>query len=187
MLLVYGVMAAVVIGYMLGGKLGNYLHKPLEFVLLPSLAFLIEASFGLLVKQTVRAPKAWLPWAVGLEYALLTAFVLRNRKRRGVKTLGAATALNFAVIAANGFRMPVTPVIERYPALSVFAERIAAGELPEYVLVSWDAPLWFLGDTIPMFGGLASMGDILLAAGMLLLVVGLMRQKPEENKEQGCH
>ena len=83
--------------------------------------------------------------------------------------------------------MPVTPVIERYPALSVFAERIAAGELPEYVLVSWDAPLWFLGDTIPMFGGLASMGDILLAAGMLLLVVGLMRQKPEENKEQGCH
>ena len=23
--------------------------------------------------------------------------------------------------------------------------------------------------------------------GMLLLVVGLMRQKPEENKEQGCH
>jgi hypothetical protein len=75
--------------------------------------------------------------------------------------------------------MPVTPIIERYPELTVFSERIIAGELPEYVLVSWDGPLWFLGDTIPMFGGLASVGDILMAIGMLQLIVGLMKAKPE--------
>lgn len=183
MLLVYCLIAAVVIGYLLGGRLSNYLHEPLKSVILPSMAFLVEASFGLLAAQTVYAPEDWLCWAVSFEYGLLALFVLRNWRRRGIKTLGAATLTNFVVIAANGFRMPVTPVIRRYPELSVFAERIAAGQLPEYVLVSWDAPLWFLGDTIPMFGGLASVGDILLAAGMLLLVIGLMRQKPAISSE----
>lgn len=184
MLLVYGVIAAVVIGYLLGGRLGNYLHAPLKLVLLPSLAFLVEASFGLLAAQTAIPPETWLCWAVSLEYGLLALFILCNWRRRGVKTLGAATLANFAVIAANGFRMPVTPVIRQYPELAVFSQRIMAGELPEYVLVSWDAPLWFLGDTIPMFGGLASVGDILLAAGMLLLVAGLMRQGPAHAAEE---
>lgn len=183
MLLVYCVIGAIPIGYLLGGRLGNYLHAPLKMVLLPSAALLVEASFGYLAGIDGLAPADWLCWAVSLEYILLALFMGINWKRRGMKLLAAATAANFAVIAANGFRMPVTPIIERYPELAVFSERIIAGELPEYVLVSWDAPLWFLGDTIPMLGGLASVGDILMAAGMLLLIVGLMRQKPEKSEQ----
>lgn len=177
MLLVYFVIAAVPLGYLLGGRLGNYLNAPLRWVLLPCAAFWVEAAFGLL---DAYDPALWLCPAVCLEYALLTLFIARNWKRRGMKLLALATLANFAVISANGFRMPVTPVIERYPELAGFAQRIAAGELPEYVLVSWDAPLWFLGDTLPMFGGLASVGDLLMAAGMLLLIVGLMRAKPKK-------
>ena len=37
--------------------------------------------------------------------------------------------------------------------------------------------LWFLGDTIPLFGGLASIGDLLMGAALLALIVSLMRQK----------
>ena len=180
MLLVYFVIGAIPIGYLLGGKLSNYLHAPLDLVMLPSLAFLVEASFGKLVELEGLAPSEWLCWAVSLEYSLLALFILTNWKRKGMKMLGAATLANFAVIAANGFRMPVTPIIERYPELAVFSQRIMAGELPEYVLVSWDGPLWFLGDTIPMFGGLASVGDILMAIGMMQLIVGLMRTKPKK-------
>ena len=89
-----------------------------------------------------------------------------------------ATALNFAVIACNGFSMPVTPIVYDYPALASLIDRIEAGALPEYALVGWDAPLWFLGDTIPLFGGLASAGDLLMAAGMFLLIFDLLRQNP---------
>ena len=183
MLLVYFVIGAIPIGYLLGGRLSNYLHAPLDLVLLPSLALMVEASFGWLVAMEGLAPAEWLCWAVCLEYSLLALFILSNWRRKGMKMLCAATVANFAVIAANGFRMPVTPIIERYPELSVFAERIIAGELPEYVLVSWDAPLWFLGDTIPMFGGLASVGDIQMAVGMMQLIVGLMRTKPKKRNK----
>ena len=98
------------------------------------------------------------------------------------KLLGVATVTNFAVIAANGFRMPVTPLIYEYPELYSFEERIQAGELPEYVLVDWDAPLWFLGDTLPLFGGLASVGDLLMAAGVILIISGCMKNPAPASK-----
>ena len=178
MLLVYGVVAAVIAGYLMGGRLKNYLVCPLRGVLLPALALGIEACFGPLAERI--PPQHWLGWATCAEYALLAAFLILNLRRLGVKLLALATALNFAVIAANGFSMPVTPNIYDFPELSGLIARIQAGELPEYVLVGWDAPLWFLGDTLPLFGGLASVGDLLMAAGIFLLLISLMRQKAPE-------
>ena len=48
MLLVYGIVAAILIGYLMGGRARNYLAQPLRGVLLPALALAIEACFGLL-------------------------------------------------------------------------------------------------------------------------------------------
>ncbi|HIS91868.1 MAG TPA: DUF5317 domain-containing protein [Candidatus Alectryocaccomicrobium excrementavium] len=176
MLLVYGVAAAILAGYLTGGRARNYLLQPLRGVLLPALALAIEACFGLLAARW--DPARWLGLATCAEYALLAAFLALNFRQRGVKLLALATALNFAVIALNGFSMPVTPIVYEDPNLAVWITRIESGALPEYTLVGWDAPLWFLGDTIPLLGGLASVGDLLMAAGMFLLVFDLMRQKP---------
>lgn len=177
MLLVYFIVAAIPLGYLLGGRLSNYLHRPLRMLPLPCLAFLAEASFGFIA---ARIPAArWLGYAVCLEYALLAAFVWFNRARRGMKLMALATACNFLVIAANGFRMPVSPLIHDYPKYQSLVARIQSGALPEYVLVDWNGPLWFLGDTIPLFGGLASVGDLLMGAALLILIVHLMRSKPE--------
>ena len=176
MLLVYGVAAAILAGYLTGGRARNYLLQPLRGVLLPALALAIEACFGLLAARW--DPARWLGAATCAEYALLAAFLALNFRQRGVKLLALATALNFAVIALNGFSMPVTPIVYEDSNLAVWITRIESGALPEYTLVGWDAPLWFLGDTIPLLGGLASVGDLLMAAGMFLLVFDLMRQKP---------
>lgn len=46
MLLVYGIVAAILIGYLMGGRARNYLAQPLRGVLLPALALAIEACFG---------------------------------------------------------------------------------------------------------------------------------------------
>lgn len=179
MLLVYFIVAAIPLGYLLGGRLSNYSHQPLKCIALPCLAFLIEASFGVLAERVAGPASRWLGWAVCLEYLLLAAFVWANRRRRGVKLMGLATACNFLVICVNGFRMPVTPLIYDYAKYAPLVERIRSGALPEYVLVDWNGPLWFLGDTLPIFGGLASVGDLLMGAGLVLLIVHLMRAKPE--------
>ena len=180
MLLVYFIVAAIPLGYLLGGRLSNYAHQPLKCIALPCLAFLIEASFGVLAERVAGPASRWLGPAVCLEYLLLAVFLWANRRRRGVKLMGLATACNLLVISANGFRMPVSPLIYDYPKYASLVERIRSGALPEYVLVDWDGPLWFLGDAIPIFGGLASVGDMLMGAGLVLLIVHLMRAKAAE-------
>lgn len=182
MLLVYFVIAAIPIGYLAGGSLHNIRYARLRFVILPCAAFLLEASFGLINLLVDGPPSQWLGKAVCIEYLLLTLFIWINHRMRGMDILGAATLLNFIVISANGYRMPVTPVIYDHPELYHFVERIQNGALPEYVLVDWNAPFWFLGDTLPLGKGLASIGDLLMAAGIMILIITMMKAKRPHRK-----
>lgn len=182
MLLVYFVIAAIPIGYLAGGCLHNIRYARLRFAILPCAAFLLEASFGLLGKLVDGPPSLWLGKAVCAEYLLLTLFIWINHRMRGMDMLGAATLVNFIVISANGFRMPVTPIIYDYPKLYHFVERIQNGLLPEYVLVDWNAPFWFLGDTLPLGTGLASIGDLMMALGVMILIITMMKAQPPRRR-----
>lgn len=67
-------------------------------------------------------------------------------------------------------------------------EMIRAGEILDYVIVGWDAPLLFLGDVIrlPFLPGLASVGDLVLAAGVFLLILEIMgSRRRKENCSMG--
>jgi hypothetical protein len=182
MILVYMIALSVVIGYVRGGRLKYYLDNPLKGVFLPVGAFALEAALSFVDKKLL-AP------LVTLEYALLFSFVLVNLKLKPVWLIASGVALNAAVIFANGFRMPVTPVVGD-PVFERFASRVQSGELIEYVLVGWDAPLWFLGDTIPItrvVPGIASVGDIVLAGGMFWLIQLFMKppwKKVRDEREQ---
>lgn len=178
MILVYMIALSVAIGYIRGGRLKHYPDDPLSMIFLPVAAFGIEAALSPLGAKL-------LPAAVILEYALLLAFVVFNWRFKAVRLIGAGALLNACVIFANGFRMPVTPVVSD-PAFARFAERVQSGELLEYVLVGWDAPLWFLGDTIPIprvVTGIASAGDFVLAAGMFWLIQTVMKPVKKRSGE----
>ena len=183
MLLVYVVIAAVLIGYITGGRLRNYANQPFRLVMLPCIAFMIEAALVPLGEIIPLPIARWMSWAVLVEYILLAVFSAFNYRQRGIETLAVATVMNFSVIMANDYRMPVSPVIYEYPELMHFVNRIQAGELPEYCLVDWDGPLWYLGDTIPMFGGLASVGDLVMAAAVLVIVLTIMHAKPAKTEK----
>lgn len=185
MLLVYFVIAAVPIGYLAGGSLNNIKYARLRLVILPCAAFLLEASFLWIDKLVDGPPSVWLAKAVCMEYLLLTLFIWINHRMCGMDMLGAATLVNFIVISANGFRMPVTPLIYDYPELHYLVERIQTGTLPEYVLVDWDAPFWFLGDTLPLGTGLASIGDLMMAVGVMMLIISMMKTKRPKRKRRG--
>lgn len=174
MLLVYFVIAALPIGYLMGGSLSNIKYAKLRLAILPCAAFLLEASIGIIAQLLDAPPSEWLPKLVRTEYLLLTIFIWLNYRMRGMDMLGAATLVNYIVIAANGYRMPVTPIIYEYPKLHHFVERIQTGKLPEYVLVDWNGPFWFLGDTLPLGNGLASIGDLLMAIGVMIIIIDMM-------------
>lgn len=181
---------SIIIGYARGGRLSNYLNDPLRGVWLPIAAYALELSFNWLEQILPWPPSTWLGVAVCAEYAMIFAFVWLNRRRRSFWVIAISSLCNFAVIAANGFRMPISPVVYDYPVFENIVARVSAGEMVEYVLVGWDAPLWWLGDTIPVLWitpGLASVGDIGIALGIFLLIQQIMcprgwRKKGKANR-----
>lgn len=180
MILIWVLAAAVLIGYLRGGRLSNYLQAPLRGVFLPVLAFLLEAAIPLW-QRLFGDEWNWLAAEVLVQYALLFLFCFLNRQHRLASGLIAlASGCNLAAMATNGFRMPVSPVIYENALFSKFIADVQSGQLYEYALVEYGAPLWFLGDTIPvtiLSPGVASVGDFLLAAGVFVLIQQLMKPR----------
>mgnify|MGYP002552252113 CR=1 FL=1 len=171
MILVYLLALAVAVGYLRGGRLKGYLQKPLRGVVWPVAGFLIESSFAWLPRVVPGPPLRWL-W--------LFVFLFLNRDERALRLAALGTAANLAAMAANQMRMPVSPTIFDFPSLAGFVERVQSGELIEYALVGWDAPLWWLGDTIPIpwgVPGVASVGDFLMGAGLFWWIQRMMLRR----------
>jgi hypothetical protein len=104
---------------------------------------------------------------------LLLTFIAANRYLPGMVLVLLGFGLNALVIIANG-GMPVSP-----DAL------VAVGGSPtvdpgKHQLLTDGSSLAFLADVIPVrvLSTVVSIGDIILAAGVGILVVGLMRRFP---------
>lgn len=180
MILVYVLALALAVGYLRGGRLSRYLQKPLKGIVLPVIGFIIESSFAWLPRVIAAPPPYWLWMAVVVEYLCLFTFLFLNRGERVLWLVALGTLTNLAAMAAHQMRMPVSPAIYGFPSLSRFVERVQSGELIEYVLVGWDAPLWWLGDCIPIpwgVPGVASAGDFLMGAGLFWWMQRMMLRK----------
>ena len=176
MILVYLLAAAVAVGYLRGGRLSRYALCPLRGLWLPVAAFLIEACFAFMPHRALYV-------AVPAQYACLFAFLWFNRDRKPLWAAAAGTATNFAAMCCHAMRMPVSPAIYGFASLAPFVNAVQQGRLVEYVLVDYGAPLWFLGDAIPIpWGapGVASVGDFLLGAGLFWLIQQIMTAAPAE-------
>jgi len=177
MLLVYFLILSLLIGYMRGGRLRGYMQKPLRGLGWPIAAFLLEAAFGQMREWIPGDPLRWLWAAVCVEYALLFVFLWLNRDESALWLLAAGTALNVCAMAFHQMRMPVSPAALDIEALKEFVARVASGELLEYKLVGWDAPLWWLGDAIPLawgIPGVVSIGDCFMGVGVFLWTQTMM-------------
>ena len=130
-------------------------------------------------------------WAVfPFVYGLLFWFVLANIKGRGFWPcwIGLGTLMNFAVIVANDFRMPLWPSFFGSEGESGILEKIAEGDYFGYTLADSSTMLPFLGDVIGIscagrFVSFASIGDILLLVGVFILLTRLVNTS--ENSTTG--
>lgn len=178
MVLLIFIAAGLAYSFLSGGRLKNLESCPVRQWWLPIASALIEFA-----GRTLDGKWDVIPDFVFIlvQYLLLMAFVLVNYKKDwSLLIFGGGTLMNFFVIAANGFRMPV--LMQLFDKLEPeVATKLQNGEIWGYALAKVDSPLLFLGDVffipIPFFNGFASIGDFLIGMGAFFLCVFCLKGK----------
>jgi hypothetical protein len=178
MFMLYAIVVGLVVGRVAGGRLGNLAE--LQFRWWPL------ALGGLIVQLILFSPVAeGIGQAGPVAYVASTALVgiaiVRNvleNARFAVVAAGALT--NLAAIVANSGYMPVTP-----DALAASGRATAEGYSNS--LASSRPALDLLIDRFALpanlpFSNVFSVGDVLIAIGIMIVIVGLMRSSPESRR-----
>ena len=177
MIFLASVLAGILCGFLIKGRLSGLINMALRapWLLLPFLVidvFLNSRQAHVVAGETQR-------WAVLLllctQYGALFTLAGLNAKRWPLLVIGTGEALNFIAIMTNGGRMPVNAsLLPDSPRL----EALASGLIPHYGIVTEGTALPRLGDVIPFtlfFPSLISIGDIVIMAGLFLLMAHAMR------------
>lgn len=171
-----GVVLAIGVGLLVGfarrGSVANLGQARLRGVpiVFAGVAFQIGSMFA------ERAELDWLPLALILvSFACVFAFAALNWRLGGMALAALGAVANFVVIAANG-GMPVSlDAAARAGLGNPFADPADVAKGAHHALTD-DSVLTFLADVIPLRIGanVVSVGDILIWAGLLVIVQQLM-------------
>lgn len=178
MILLLFIAVGLIIGMLRGGGLSGLVGMKTRWFWLIILSFLAERSFIFIPISMFQSNPILTPALQVLRFLPLILFVSLNVKDWRICVAGLGIALNFAVIAANGWRMPISWLAATIPELSDGVRQLQSGSVPEYFLMAGYAGgnLWFFGDIIPFkflnFIKLnyVSPGDMFLGLGVLLTV-----------------
>lgn len=136
---------------------------------------LLRAPFG--TPEQVRVQQALFL----LSHLLLLLFVWQNRRLTGIWIVGLGVICNLLVITANGGFMPVTPEtlaqINPETAPGQWSAGLHYGYSKDIILFREDTVLWPLSDMLVLpppfpWPTAFSLGDLLIAAGIVLLLGG---------------
>lgn len=163
-------LGGLLTGWLRGGRLRNIGRTRLTGVSLIVVA--VVAQIGLGVADVAGPPLAVA--LLGAAHAAVLAFLWANRLLPGITLLALGSLANAVVIVANG-GMPVAPDallrISRHPL------ELVGGK--HRLLEAGDTLPW-LADVValPALGQIVSVGDVFIAAGVGVLVAGLMTPPP---------
>jgi hypothetical protein len=121
-----------------------------------------------------------------LSYGFAAVFVWANKSIPGMLVIGLGALCNVVAIAANGGVMPATPA-----ALKAAGLDTKAGEFANSTVVS-NPKLQFLGDVFaipdswPIIDNVFSIGDVLIALGIVWLIHGVCGSKLVPNRFRGA-
>ncbi len=177
---------AVLLGLIRGGKINNLSKTRLVHPWLIFISVLLESSLILLSKYNIALVRPIVIVSIAMQYLFLFLFVWFNRHLPFNMLIGLGSLLNGLVILLNGGTMPLVD-IQPYIGNSSFTyEYLLNGNLPIYHIINEDTKLWFLGDIIRIpypFYVFISIGDIILYAGVFLLLQGLITGKKHKKKQ----
>ncbi len=181
MLLLWAFPLGILIGYLRGGRLKHLERLQLRSAWLVLLALLIQLLIFPLGEGRGPIVNFGTEYFHLASYTLLLAFVILNRREWGILAMGVGMLLNLLVIFANGGYMPTRPEWLAAAGRVHAAERLQiAGFYGNNNLLGPETPLWFLADIfyVPAwvpFSNVFSVGDLLLAVGLILFLQAKMR------------
>jgi hypothetical protein len=165
------VVAAVVVGLLLGGSLARLAELPLRA------PWLFLSAIAL---QVVAFPVGALPWRTHetvasvlwvASYGLLLAAAVLNRRLVGVPVVAVGMLFNLAAILANRGTMPVRVEAMhdagRVAVTQANSTALADPALP-WLVDRWAAPGW-----VPL-ANVFSIGDVVIAVGAVVIVLAGM-------------
>jgi hypothetical protein len=172
MALILAILPGIVVGLLLGGRIGRLADLRLRSL------WLFYAAIGL---QLVAYPSIIMPYALPdraattlqvLSYAALVAITMINRRLPGMVIAGVGMLSNLAAILLNGGHMPALPAAMRAAGLTftgVDNNSVAdAAPTAPWLVDRFAAPHWLPGANI------YSVGDILIVLGVIVLVAAGM-------------
>ncbi len=164
---------AVITGLILGGRLANLGRLKFRYIYVIIIAYLIQVGLDF---WGPRQAFWGYPYLHVLSYVLLVFALVKNLKLPGINYILGGTVMNFIVIVLNGGLMPVrADVIPQH-----LAKALATGHGGTHVLMTEGTRLAFLADifyiSLPYQHSLISMGDIIINAGILVLIVKGMKR-----------
>jgi hypothetical protein len=172
MFILYALIAGLIVGVALGGRPSNLAGIRFRWAPLIVLGFLAQVVlFTDAVAERVGDAG---PVIYVATTALVGAAVLRNIRLPGVPLIVLGALSNLAAILANGGYMPATP--DAMASLGKGAPTIYSNSavVPDPGL-PWLIDRFALPHGVP-FANVFSVGDILLAVGVFVLVVSAMRR-----------
>ncbi|HVL98705.1 MAG TPA: DUF5317 domain-containing protein [Egibacteraceae bacterium] len=174
------VLGAILAGYARGGRLANLGHVALRHGWLVLVSVLPQAVLAAVSATGGPAHALSAPLLLASHAALL-AFVVVNRMLPGMLLVFAGFAMNAAVITVNG-AMPVS----RHALLAVSAGEATSISPGKHRLLAEGDLLTPLADifAVPMLRTVVSAGDVVLAAGVGILVVNLMLRQAAPSRRR---
>ena len=105
-------------------------------------------------------------------YLTAIVVIVLNRHLPGMLLIGLGALLNFAAISANGGKMPISYDAAKYARM----EHVLTNDLARHCVIDCNTKLYVLTDVIPLrrppfpLPGVMSVGDIILAIGLFILI-----------------
>lgn len=176
---VLALIASIIIGYILKGKLQNLADIKLKYINLIFIGFIIEFGIILLIQNKILTASLNTYLLDIVMYVFIFSFVILNKKNPYIVIMGIGFLLNAIAIFSNGGTMPVSQ-----GAVEVLGFSNSVNNEGLYSLIGNSTRFALLGDIIPIdFIGrfIVSIGDIIAAIGMsLLIITGMKRTKKDQ-------
>ncbi|CAN5728728.1 hypothetical protein BH18ACT17_BH18ACT17_11720 [soil metagenome] len=169
---------ALLVGFLLGGRLGNLSSVQLRWTGLAIVGFAL---------QFVSGPGTTLPLVcLYASFVLLTIFAVKNISIVGFPIILVGIAMNFLVIGVNQ-GMPVAAQALEASGQSGTLDDLIDNPYPKHHLASDDDLVVFLGDVIALpqpIGQAISIGDIFTYGGVGVVIVAGMRVPAARRDEE---
>jgi Family of unknown function (DUF5317) len=175
------ILTGIIVGWIKKGSIWSIVHIRLKAIWFLPIAYILQHVSIAYLNGTMYE------LIIVFSYISVILFCLMNLKVPGLLWTFVGTVANFAVMMANGLRMPAyVPAVMRLSPRTV--QFLLKGDYGKSVAMSGHTQLNFLGDIFSFEiqpASLISVGDILFAIGLVIFIQHAMRVERRDNQYVG--